>query len=270
MSGLKEFKYSIIVFFIALAFISSAFLILFWFFNIRNFPPQFGVGSWIIIFLILLIPTYFIELKLIKNWELSEKRKEIIIGTSLFCIMMMSFGLINLVSDFSDSQKTISTIEELNSSRRKYVSIGKFEIINKPIIYKYIKINTKSGTHYLQLYFLYPFKSQKDKFYCSLLFEKISDTKFFTEEEQMENFLNETKTEIRNYDFQKTNKFEYITVMDPNYDHYYDAVPDKQSIFLTPRKKIDNDSISFSIKYFVGLFLLYIAIFLLTKVENWK
>jgi hypothetical protein len=268
MSGLKELKYSIIIFFIALFFTSTIFLSLYWFFNIRNFPPQLGFGTWVFTLAAILIPTYFIEIKIIKKLNLSNKRRDIIIYSSLICVVMINFSLMDLMRNYNNQSTIINTIDNLDQVKTSKLTVKNFEIINQPFIYKNIKV-TKSS-RYLQVYFLYPFKSQQNNIYYSLKFEKIPETRFFTEEEQMENLLMETKAKMQNYDFQKINNFQYLTVMDPDYDLYGKTVSDYSAKFLQPLLTKSDDDKSFNIKFIIGIFFFYIAIFLLSRVEEWK
>lgn len=275
MTGFQEFKYSFLVFLVALLFILPAFSILYWIFNIYHFPPILGRGNIIIICLALLIPTYFIEIQLIKRFKLSEKRKYVTIYSSLFCILLMLFPMADIISFYNSKSKTISTIEEVYDSKSLGLTINNFEISNQPIIYKHIKINKKSGTHYLQVYFLYPFKNKHgDNIYYSLQFETIADTKFYTEEELLDNLLKDSEARMQNYDFQKIKNFEYLTVMDPDYEQYQNATNHVQSIFLKPIKKTFpkeyEDLNKFNFKFMIIMFLGYIVVFLLSRIEDWK
>lgn len=272
MKGIKELKYSILILLAALLFTSSISLSLYWLFNIHPFPPKFGLDIWIILILVLLIPAYFIEIKLIKNFKLSKKREGVIILSSLFCIVMINFSMMDFMKNNYQTTKIISSVDEIYNSKSPKLIIKNFEIINNPVIYKNIRINKRSGSQYLQLYFLYPFKSEqnKNKVYYSLQFEILSDTKFFTEEEQMENFLTEKKKELQNYDFYRIKKFTYLTITDPNFDCYNKAVSNYSDIFLTPIANENDENQNSNIKFIVGVFLFYIIIFLLTRVEEWK
>ncbi|MDO3427193.1 hypothetical protein QWT87_20135 [Chryseobacterium sp. APV1] len=270
MSGFREFKYSIIIFIIGLITTSFIFIPSYWLFNIHPFPPKFGFGTWIFAILFTLIPAYSIEMKFIQKFRLSEKRKDIILFSSLLCILIIQFGVMNLMNSYKEDVKAkTTTVEKIYESRSPKLFIEKFEVINEPIIYKTIKENTNNGTRYLQIYFLYHFIPNSNTYY-SLKFEELSDTNFIPEEMQMGIFMNRIKSEMQNYDFQKIKTFKYLTITDPDYDSYGKAVSDYSGVFLQPINKKDDEDLFLGAKIIVVGFLLYLVIFLLSRVEDWK
>lgn len=86
----------------------------------------------------------------------------------------------------------------------------------------------------------------------------------------MENFLTEKKKELQNYDFYRIKKFTYLTITDPNFDCYNKAVSNYSDIFLIPIANENDENQNSNIKFILGVFLFYIIIFLLTRVEEWK
>lgn len=137
MSGFREFKYSIIIFIIGLITTSFIFIPSYWLFNIHPFPPKFGLDIWIILILVLLIPAYFIEIKLIKNFKLSKKREGVIILSSLFCIVMINFSMMDFMKNNYQTTKIISSVNEIYNSKSPKLIIKNFEILT---ILLFIKI----------------------------------------------------------------------------------------------------------------------------------
>jgi hypothetical protein len=80
---------------------------------------------------------------------------------------------------------------------------------------------------------------------------------------------------MKGYDFQKIKNFEYITKMSPEFSDFSGAIPAEQkAVILKPvtisvEQKAQEKATSI-IWAIVIIFLGYIAIFLLSRVPNWK
>ncbi|MFC3161306.1 hypothetical protein SAMN05443633_101379 [Chryseobacterium arachidis] len=276
--AVKEFKYSMITFILSLLSNITIISLLYYFFNIRQFPPKYGRDFWIIAVLILLAITFFIKKICVQKLDLSSSRKSIIIFTSMFCSYLIMLFNVELLSHCGIKTKEIPNIESVYSAKSRYLVIKNFEVIRQPIIYSHIVSQKKPVSRYAQVIYIYPFKSEKyDIFYC-LKFKKDIEGK--NNEERQKKAMNDLllytrDTLMKKYDFQKIKTFEYITKMSPEYNEFSQAISsNKNVIFLKPNtdnmeKKADKE-ILFSAKSILVAFLAYIAIFLLTRVTNWK
>jgi hypothetical protein len=277
MNALKEFKYSMITFIIAVIFNTVVLFSLYYFFNIRKFPPTYGRDFWVITVLILLALTFFVKKILVRNYDISSSRKSIIIFSSMFCTYMTMLFFLEFLSNYGIKTKEISSVGEIHKARSVDLVIKNFDVINQPIIYSTIISRKKPTGKYAQVFFAYPFISEKKNiFYCikfEMAIEREADEQ--TQKAEMNYLLRRSRdTIMKNYDFHKIKNFEYLTKMSSEYNEFSTTVSEKNAIFLKPIsetvQKRSNDEMSYCIKGILAVFIGYIAIFLLSRVTNWK
>ncbi|NML56314.1 hypothetical protein [Chryseobacterium cheonjiense] len=278
MNGFKEFWYSMKVFIISLLTNLTLLTLFYYIFNIRQFPPKFGREFWIITSVISLSVTFFVKKNRVMRSGYSSFRKSVIIFSSMFCTFMIMLFSIDLLSLYNTKTKEIANIEEVYTTNSRGLTIRNFDIIISPMIYSGIKSRKKPVSKYAQVVFTYPFQSKnQDIFYC-LIFKKQIDRN--SDEENRKQQLNELvvytrDTIMKNYNFQKIKNFEYITKMSPEYRDISEALPEGQKAVLlkpviTPVEEKAKEEIISMIRAILIVFFGYIAIFLLSRVPNWK
>jgi|GEM_PF-6251160 len=278
MNGFKEFWYSMKVFIISLLTNLTLLTVLYYIFNIRQFPPKYGRDFWIITTLILWSVTFFVKKNRVMRSGYSSFRKSVIIFSSMFCTFMIMLFSIDLLSLYNTKTKEIANIKELYTANSKGLTIRNFNVIRSPMIYSGIKSRKKPVSRYAQVVFAYPFQSKNHDVFYSLIFEKPIDQNSDEENQkhQLDDFLVYTRdTIMKNYDFQKTKNFEYITKMSPEYGDISEVIPEGEKAVLlkpviTPVEEKAKEEIISMIRAILIVFFGYIAIFLLSRVPNWK
>ncbi len=278
MNGLKEFRYSMKVFIISLFTNLTLLTVLYYIFNIRQFPPKYGRAFWIITTLISLSVTFFVKKDRVMRSGYSSFRKSVIIFSSMFCTFMIMLFSIDLLSLYGSKTKEIANIEELYTANSRGLTIRNFDVIKSQMIYSSIKSRKKPVSRYAQVVFAYPFQSKNHDVFYSLIFEKPIDQNSDEEnqKQQLDDLLVSTRDIImKNYDFHKIKNFEYITKMSLEYRDISEAIPQGQkAVLLKPvitlvEEKAKEEIIS-RIRAILIVFFGYITIFLLSKVPNWK
>lgn len=278
MNGLKEFRYSMKVFFISLLTNLTLLTVLYYVYNIRQFPPKYGREFWIISVLIMLAITLFIKRALVMRSGYSSFRKSVIIFSSMFCTYLIMLCSIDLLSLYNTKTKEIANIEEVYTANSRGLTIRNFDVIRSPMIYSGIKSRKKPVSKYAQVVFAYPFQSKNHDVFYGLIFEKPIDQNSDEEsqKQQLDDFLVYTRdTIMKNYDFHKIKNFEYITKMSREYGDISEALPEGQkAVLLKPvimlvEEKAKEEIISM-IRVILIVFFGYIAIFLLSRVPNWN
>ncbi|SHF45033.1 hypothetical protein SAMN05444408_12215 [Chryseobacterium takakiae] len=252
--------------------------VLYYIFNIRQFPPKYGRDFWIITTLIAWSVTFFVKKDRVMRSGYSSFRKSVIIFSSMFCTFMIMLFSIDLLSLYDTKTKEIVNIEEVYAANSRGLTIRNFNVIRSPMIYSGIKSRKKPVSRYAQVVFVYPFQSKNHDVFYSLIFEKPIDQNADEENQkkQLDDFLVYTRdTIMKNYDFDKIKNFEYITKMSREYRDISEAIPEGQkAVLLKPvitlvEEKAKVEILSM-IRAIAVVFLGYIAIFLLSRVPNWK
>ena len=185
---------------------------------------------------------------------------------------------IDLLSLYESKTRQIANIEEVYTAKSISLTIRHFNIIKNPTIYATIIAKKKPVSKYAQVVFAYPFQSKnQDIFYC-LIFKKQIDQNSDEEnrKQQLDDLVVYTRdTIMKNYNFQKIKNFEYITKMSPEYRDVSEVIPQEKKVVLlkpviTAIEEKAKEEIRSMIRAIAVLFLGYIAIFLLSKVPNWK
>lgn len=278
MNGFKEFWYSMKVFVISLTANLIIFTVLYYFFNIRQFPPKYGRGFWIIAVLVLLGITLFIQRALVKRSCYSSSRKNIIIFSSMLCTYLIMLCSIDLLSLYESKTKQIANIEEVYTAKSISLTIRNFDIVQNPTVYSTIIATKKPVSKYAQVVFAYPFQSKNQDIFYFLIFKKQIDQ--HTDEEnrkqQLDNLVVYARNTImKSYNFQKIKNFEYITKMSPEYRDISGVIPEGQKAVLlkpviTPVEEEAKKEIVSMIRAIIIIFFGYIVVFLLSRVPNWK
>lgn len=278
MNGFKEFGYSMKVFIITLVSNLTILTLLYYFFNICQFPPEYDRDFWVVTTLISLSVTFFVQKIMVVGYSYTSSRKSIIIFSSLFCTFMIMLFSIDLLSLYGSKTKEIANIEEVYASKSKGLTIRNFDIIRSPMIYSRIMTRKKKTSKYAQVTFTYPFQSKNHDVYYCLIFKKElnEESDNDVQKKQLNDFLVYILDHVmKGYDFQKIKNFEYITKMSPEFSDFSGAIPAEQkAVILKPvtisvEQKAQEKATSI-IWAIVIIFLGYIAIFLLSRVPNWK
>jgi len=267
MSDFREFKYSVITLICALIINISIISALYWFFNIRRFPPIFERDILIITILILTALTLLITKFLIAHFDIPSKRKNTVTALVNSCLFLSLLFYSNIVSNFWAKTQEINNIEEIYTVKNSGVRIKNFKIVENPVIQRQVKL-LKSSKKIIQIVFLYPFRSEKKNIYYALTFKKYLD---FETDEKKTNFefnrlLKQAENSLKQYDFQKIKNFEYITMMSYDYDDFLSATQTKVGnfVFLKPVKetveKKAKDEISSSMIIIAIILLIHIII----------
>lgn len=279
MNGFKEFGYSMKVFIISLTANLIILTLLYYIFNIRQFPPKYEKDFWVITTLILLGVTFFIQKIMVVGYSYTPVRKSIIIFSSLFCTFMIMLFSIDLLSLYGTKTKELANIEEVYTAKSTDLKIRNFDIIPYPMTYSLIVTRKKPVSKYAQVVFAYPFQSKNQNIFYCLIFKKEIDQNSDEKDQrqQQDDFLVYAKDHVMNkYDFQKIKNFEYITKMSPEFRDFSGAIPEEvqNAVLLKPittplEKKAKEKIKSFTIAILV-VFFGYIVIFILSKVPSWK
>lgn len=278
MNGFKEFRFSMKVFIISLLTNLTLLTLFYYIFNIRQFPPKFGREFWIITTVISLPVMFFVKKDRVMRSGYSSFRKSVIIFSSMFCTFMIMLFSVDLLSFYNTKTKEIANIEEVYTTNSRGLTIRNFDIVISPMIYSGIKSRKKPVSRYAQVVFAYPFQSKNRDIFYALIFEKPIDQNSDEEnqKQQLDDFLVYTRdTIMKNYDFQKIKNFEYITKMSPEYRDISEVIPEEQDAILlkpviTPVEEKAKQEIISRIRAIIIVILGYVAIFLLSRVPNWK
>ena len=274
----REFIVSIYTFLFVNIFNFISLGAIFYFFNIYVYPPTFGVLFWIGLIMILLVSNYFIIKLILKNKKLSIRRQDIILYSSVILNIISLFTFLNLLETVNFKSATIKNIEMVKSSNTLEYDIENFEISKNPRIYSRIKKETKPLRKYAEVFYTFPFKSEIPDIYFSLLFkERINvDLLFDEEREALNKLINKSRDSLENYDFQKIKKFQVLTEMYRERGGFQMTIrkAEQTPIFLMPVEKSlksnFEESKIFTIKILTGIFIMYVFIFFLTRLEQWK
>ena len=274
----REFIVSIYTFLFVNIFNFISLGAIFYFFNIYVYPPTFGVLFWIGLIMILLVSNYFIIKLILKNKKLSIRRQDIILYSSVILNIISLFTFLNLLETVNFKSATIKNIEMVKSSNTLEYDIENFEISKNPRIYSRIKKETKPLRKYAEVFYTFPFKSEIPDIYFSLLFkERINvDLPFDEEREALNKLINKSRDSLENYDFQKIKKFQVLTEMYRERGGFQMTIrkAEQTPIFLMPVEKSlksnFEESKIFTIKILTGIFIMYVFIFFLTRLEQWK
>ena len=274
----REFIVSIYTFLFVNIFNFISLGAIFYFFNIYVYPPTFGVLFWIGLIMILLVSNYFIIKLILKNKKLSIRRQDIILYSSVILNIISLFTFLNLLETVNFKSATIKNIEMVKSSNTLEYDIENFEISKNPRIYSRIKKETKPLRKYAEVFYTFPFKSEIPDIYLSLLFkERINvDLPFDEEREALNKLINKSRDSLENYDFQKIKKFQVLTEMYRERGGFQMTIrkAEQTPIFLMPVEKSlksnFEESKIFTIKILTGIFIMYVFIFFLTRLEKWK
>ena len=274
----REFIVSIYTFLFVNIFNFISLGAIFYFFNIYVYPPTFGVLFWIGLIMILLVSNYFIIKLILKNKKLSIRRQDIILYSSVILNIISLFTFLNLLETVNFKSATIKNIEMVKSSNTLEYDIENFEISKNPRIYSRIKKETKPLRKYAEVFYTFPFKSEIPDIYFSLLFkERINvDLSFDEEREALNKLINKSRDSLENYDFQKIKKFQVLTEMYRERGGFQMTIrkAEQTPIFLMPVEKSlksnFEESKIFTIKILTGIFIMYVFIFFLTRLEQWK
>lgn len=274
----REFIVSIYTFLFVNIFNFISLGAIFYFFNIYVYPPTFGVLFWIGLIMILLVSNYFIIKLILKNKKLSIRRQDIILYSSVILNIISLFTFLNLLETVNFKSATIKNIEMVKSSNTLEYDIENFEISKNPRIYSRIKKETKPLRKYAEVFYTFPFKSEIPDIYLSLLFkERINvDLLFDEEREALNKLINKSRDSLENYDFQKIKKFQVLTEMYRERGGFQMTIrkAEQTPIFLMPVEKSlksnFEESKIFTIKILTGIFIMYVFIFFLTRLEQWK
>lgn len=279
MNGFKEFGYSMKVFIISLTANLTILTLLYYIFNIRQFPPKYGRDFWVITTLILLAITFFTQKIVVVAYSYTPARKSIIIFSSLFCTFMIMLFSIDLLSRYPTKTKELANIEEVYNAKTTNVKIRNFDIIRNPMIYSLIVARKKTGSKYAQIVFAYPFQSKNQNIFYCLVFKKEIDQNSNEEDQkrQRDDLFVYAKDHVMNkYNFKKIKNFEYITKMSPEFRDLSGAIPEEiqNVVLLKPvtksvEQKAKEERISLVTAILV-VFFGYIVIFLLSKISSWK
>ena len=275
---MREFIVSIYTFLFVNIFNFISLGAIFYFFNIYVYPPTFGVLFWIGLIMILLVSNYFIIKLILKNKKLSIRRQDIILYSSVILNIISLFTFLNLLETVNFKSATIKNIEMVKSSNTLEYDIENFEISKNPRIYSRIKKETKPLRKYAEVFYTFPFKSEIPDIYFSLLFkERINvDLPFDEEREALNKLINKSRDSLENYDFQKIKKFQVLTEMYRERGGFQMTIrkAEQTPIFLMPVEKSlksnFEESKIFTIKILTGIFIMYVFIFFLTRLEQWK
>ena len=275
---MREFIVSIYTFLFVNIFNFISLGAIFYFFNIYVYPPTFGVLFWIGLIMILLVSNYFIIKLILKNKKLSIRRQDIILYSSVILNIISLFTFLNLLETVNFKSATIKNIEMVKSSNTLEYDIENFEISKNPRIYSRIKKETKPLRKYAEVFYTFPFKSEIPDIYLSLLFkERINvDLLFDEEREALNKLINKSRDSLENYDFQKIKKFQVLTEMYRERGGFQMTIrkAEQTPIFLMPVEKSlksnFEESKIFTIKILTGIFIMYVFIFFLTRLEKWK
>ena len=275
---MREFIVSIYTFLFVNIFNFISLGAIFYFFNIYVYPPTFGVLFWIGLIMILLVSNYFIIKLILKNKKLSIRRQDIILYSSVILNIISLFTFLNLLETVNFKSATIKNIEMVKSSNTLEYDIENFEISKNPRIYSRIKKETKPLRKYAEVFYTFPFKSEIPDIYFSLLFkERINvDLPFDEEREALNKLINKSRDSLENYDFQKIKKFQVLTEMYRERGGFQMTIrkAGQTPIFLMPVEKSlksnFEESKIFTIKILTGIFIMYVFIFFLTRLEQWK
>lgn len=251
---------------------------LFYFFNLYLYPPTFGVLFWIALIIILLISNYFIINRILKNKKLTTKRQDIILYSSLILSIISLFTFSTFLETANYKSTTIKNVDMVRSSNTFEYDIENYEIINNPKVFSKIKKETKPLRKYAEVFYTFPFKSEIPDIYFSLLFkEQISVGLSFDEErEALNKLIEKSKDSLENYDFQDIKKFQVLTEMYRERGGFQMTIikAEETPIFLMPIKKSLKSNFEetkvFTINTLVAIFIVYLIIFFLTRVEEWK
>ena len=274
----REFIVSIYTFLFVNIFNFISLGAIFYFFNIYVYPPTFGVLFWIGLIMILLVSNYFIIKLILKNKKLSIRRQDIILYSSVMLNISSLFTFLDLLETVNFKSATIKNIEMVKSSNTLECDIENFEISKNPRIYSRIKKETKPLRKYAEVFYTFPFKSEIPDIYLSLLFkERINvDLPFDEEREALNKLINKSRDSLENYDFQKIKKFQVLTEMYRERGGFQMTIrkAEQTPIFLMPVEKSlksnFEESKIFTIKILTGIFIMYVFIFFLTRLEKWK
>lgn len=274
----REFIVSIYTFLFVNLFNFISLGAIFYFFNIYLYPPTFGVLFWIGLIIILLVSNYFIIKLILKNKKLSIKRQDVIMYSSVILSIFTLFTFLNFLETINFKSTTIKNIELVRSSNTLEYDIENFEIIENPRMYSRIKKETKPLRKYTEVFYTFPFKSETPDIYYSLLFkEKINvGLSFEQERNELRKLIKKTDDSLKNYDFQNIKKFHVLTEMYRERDGFQMIIrkAEQTPIFLMPVKKSlksnFEESKIFTIKILTGIFIMYVFIFFLTRLEEWK
>ena len=275
---MREFIVSIYTFLFVNIFNFISLGAIFYFFNIYVYPPTFGVLFWIGLIMILLVSNYFIIKLILKNKKLSIRRQDIILYSSVILNIISLFTFLNLLETVNFKSATIKNIEMVKSSNTLEYDIEIFEISKNPRTYSRIKKETKPLRKYAEVFYTFPFKSEIPDIYLSLLFkERINvDLLFDEEREALNKLINKSRDSLENYDFQKIKKFQVLTEMYRERGGFQMTIrkAEQTPIFLMPVEKSlksnFEESKIFTIKILTGIFIMYVFIFFLTRLEQWK
>ena len=275
---MREFIVSIYTFLFVNIFNFISLGAIFYFFNIYVYPPTFGVLFWIGLIMILLVSNYFIIKLILKNKKLSIRRQDIILYSSVILNIISLFTFLNLLETVNFKSATIKNIKMVKSSNTLEYDIENFEISKNPRIYSRIKKETKPLRKYAEVFYTFPFKSEIPDIYFSLLFkERINvDLPFDEEREALNKLINKSRDSLENYDFQKIKKFQVLTEMYRERGGFQMTIrkAEQTPIFLMPVEKSlksnFEESKIFTIKILTGIFIMYVFIFFLTRLEQWK
>lgn len=276
---LKEFRYSMKVFIISLAVNLTILTLLYYIFNIRQFPPKYEKDFWVIITLILLGVTFLTQKIMVVGYSYTPARKSIIIFSSLFCTFMIMLFSIDLLSLYGTKTKELANIEEVYTAKSTDLKIRNFDIIPYPMTYSIIVTRKKPVSKYAQVVFAYPFQSKNQNIFYCLIFKKEIDQNSDEEDQrqQQDDLLVYVKDHVMDkYDFQKIKNFEYVTKMSPEFRDLSGAIPEevKNAVLLKPIATPLEQKAKEKIRSFATAILIfffgYIAVFLLSKVSTWK
>lgn len=273
-----ELIISIQILLIELLFGFTSFFIIYYFFNFYLYPPTFGISFWLIIIIIIGILNYFIAKLILKKKKLSKKRKEVILFSSIFLSVISLFMFSTFLESISYSSIKINSINELRNSKEFEYVVKNIEIINEPKLFSRIKRETKPVRIYTEVFYTFPFNPKTENIYYCLLFKEQIEANLSNKEEQrkLNSLIQSTNESIKNHNFQSNHKFKVLTKMYREREGFENTIQNNSDnvIFLMPIKKsLKNDFYAtkeFFVKFMIGIFLVYIFIYLLTKVEECK
>ena len=274
----KELKITIGVYLIVNFINFFFYTLLYYYFNIDNFPPKFGILFWLTVILVIACSNYFLIKQLLKKQNLKKKRYEIILYSSLIINAINLFTFSNFLEYANYKSITIENVEVINKVNSFEYNIDNFQIINNPKVFFRIKRQSKPIRIYTEVFYTFPFKSEAKNIYYAILFKEQIDSNLSESEENnaMNNFIKKSEDSIKNYNFYENKKFQYLTKMFREIEGFEKTLPQIQqkNIFLMPIKKSliseFQESKMFTLKVLFVFFLAYIFLFFLTKVEEWK
>lgn len=269
---------SIQILFAELFFSFSIYFIFFYVVNVYYFPPSFGIGFWIILILVLSLINYFVAKFILNKKKLSKKRNEVILYSSVFVSTISLFMFSGFLETINYSSIKVSSIDNIKEIRNFEVEIKNFEVENKFLLFSRIKRETKPVRIYAEAFYTFPFKPETQNVYYCLLFKKQIDSKLSYSEEQkeLESLIKSSKDSINIYNFQNIRNFQFLTKLYREREGFEKTLLEKdgQKFYLLPIKNSlkneFNETKIFFIKFMIGIFIVYVLLFFLTKVEEWK